>query len=286
MLPKPLQEALSSHLPGPILSVSPVTGGCIHNALQLTTQSGPFFLKYNKIADAPMFSAEADGLRTLHQAAAIEVPLPIAQGVGGDHAFLLLPWIESSYRADHHWEDLGQRLANLHRHTQPHHGHLRDNFIGSLPQENRPMEDWRAFFVQRRLIPMTGKARKAGLLDTDTASRLDRLMSRIDQLIPEAAPSLLHGDLWQGNVMTGPTGEAVLIDPAVYYGHREAEMAFTKLFAGFHEWFYRAYNEAWPMETGWQERVDIYNLYPLMVHLNLFGHSYLPDIQETVRRFT
>ncbi|MFN8396522.1 MAG: fructosamine kinase family protein [Bacteroidia bacterium] len=286
MLPKPLQAALNPHLPSPVISVTPVTGGCIHNALKLTTQSGPFFLKYNKIADAPMFNAEADGLRTLHQAAAIEVPLPIAQGVGGDHAFLLLPWIESAPRAHNFWEDLGQKLAHLHRHTQPQHGYHRDNFIGSLPQVNRPLEDWRQYFVERRLIPMAGMARKAGLLDADTSSRLDSLLGKIDDLIPAAAPSLLHGDLWQGNVMTGPDGCAALIDPAVYYGHREAEMAFTRLFAGFHEWFYQAYNEAWPMEPGWQERVDIYNLYPLMVHLNLFGRSYLPDIQETVRKFT
>jgi protein-ribulosamine 3-kinase len=185
-----------------------------------------------------------------------------------------------------YWKDFAQKLAQLHKNTAPIFGLDHDNYIGSLPQSNRQTQKWTDFFISQRLEPLVTKAVASGLLDSQTAQRFDRLFSKLDQLIPEEKPALLHGDLWSGNVMTDEHGEVCLIDPAVYYGHREVDLAFSTLFGAFHGEFYEAYNEAFPLEKGWKQRIDLFNLYPLLVHLILFGRSYYHQVISTLEKFT
>jgi protein-ribulosamine 3-kinase len=298
MLPQELIDALALYLPAPIERTGGVSGGCIHRAVRLDTAAGSYFLKYNRLDHGPMFATELRGLQMLAETQTVPIAAPIATGTTAHHAFLLLQWIEAGPRKARFWEDFGQGLAALHRHagavprlpwaSRPHtptYGLDHDNFIGSLPQSNTPCTNGAEFFHHQRLAPQLRLAQANGLADATLARQFESLFLRLPHLIPDTAPSLLHGDLWSGNFMTNAQGEATLIDPAVYYGHREADLAFTRLFGGFQPAFYHAYEEAWPLEPGWQSRTDLFNLYPLMVHLNLFGRSYLPDIQQTLRKY-
>jgi fructosamine-3-kinase len=175
----------------------------------------------------------------------------------------------------------------MHRATAGAYGLDHDNYIGATPQPNGWMPSWRDFFRERRLRFQAELARRNGLLPAERASRVERLLDRLDRWIDDALvrPSLLHGDLWGGNFIVGPGGGPALIDPAAYYGDREADLAFTRLFGGFPDNFYRAYAAAWPLPAGWQDRRDLYNLYHLLNHLNLFGESYGAQVDAVLRRY-
>lgn len=291
MLPGNLSQmitaALSRHLGRDValLCAEPVGGGCIHNARRLQTDAGDFFLKYNSADESDNFHAETKGLRLLGAAGALRVPQAIATGADGSHAWLLMEHIPSGGRQKGFWEDFGRGLAALHGHGADAFGLDHANFIGRLPQRNTWHGTWVDFFREERLEPQLRLAEAKNLAPSTLRRDFERLYLRLEELMPEDAPALLHGDLWSGNFMVDAAGAPVLIDPAVYYGHREAELAFTRLFGGFSEAFYRAYAEAMPLQAGWEERVDLFNLYPLAVHLNLFGRGYLPEIQSTLRRY-
>ena len=160
------------------------------------------------------------------------------------------------------------------------------NYIGRLPQRNAFEETWVDFFIEHRLEVQLGLAIYNGHVDSFYADRFRSIYAVLPDEFPDERPCLLHGDLWSGNVMIGPKGEPVILDPAVFYGHREAELAFTRMFGGFDPYFYSAYNEATPLEVGFESRIDLYNLYPLLVHVNLFGTSYLSGVERTLKRFT
>lgn len=265
----------------------PVGGGCINEALRIDCARGPLFLKWRRGGPADMFGLEAAGLGLLRGTGIVQVPAVLGFGTAGGHHYLLMEYLESTGPAADYWEDMGRRLARMHREVQaPRYGLEQDNYIGSLPQPNRPAGDWTAFFIEQRLEPLVRRAAGEGLLDPSGVRHFQALYGRLPGLLPVQPPSLLHGDLWAGNVMTGPDGKAWLIDPAVYYGNREIELAFTRMFGGFAPEFYRAYQETWPLEPGFGERVGLYNLYPGLVHLVLFGSAYLPAIDSTLRRFT
>lgn len=288
-LPAELQRQLEQQLQLKILSQKMLRGGSIHHALRLNTSAGPHFVKWNQRSQSANFQAEAQGLEVLRAANKIlRFPQVLTQVEGSYAVALVLEYIEPGNSADAHsfWQTLGQGLASLHRQTAPQFGLQHHNFIGSLPQSNRQHTNWPDFFASERLEPMLKLARQKNLLSPSDLKHFDQLQHRLDTLIPEEPPALLHGDLWSGNLMSGPQGQPWLIDPAVYYGHREAELAFTRLFGGFAEQFYRAYQQDWPLQDGWQQRVKLFNLYPLLVHLNLFGDSYLSQIQESLRRFS
>jgi fructosamine-3-kinase len=182
---------------------------------------------------------------------------------------------------------LGRQLAALHRHTGDSFGLDHDNFIGRTPQRNRQHVAWVSFFRAERLAPQAEIAARGGRLPADRARRLEHLMSRLDELIVEreCAPSLIHGDLWGGNAIAGPGSEPVLIDPAVSFSEREAELAMMRLFGGFDRAVYDAYEEAWPLPAGWRERNDLYQLYHILNHLNLFGESYGGSVDAVLRRY-
>lgn len=290
-LPKHLQEAVQQALAQhfgrniAIHGFESVSGGCINNGGKLTTAAGDFFLKWNTSDHEGMFETEVKGLRLLHAAGELRVPEPLLTGEADPHLFLLMEWIKPGERQPDFWEDFGQRLARLHRHTQEHYGLDFDNYIGSLPQRNREHELWKDFFLQERIFPQVERAQQQGYLSQHEMKQVERLEERLADFFPPEPASLLHGDLWSGNFLVDEHGQAAIIDPAVYYGHREMELAFTRLFGGYDARFYAAYEEEWPLQPGFPEREEVYNLYPLLVHLNLFGTGYLGQVQAILRRF-
>lgn len=260
-------------------------GGCINQTVHLKTSGGDFFIKWNETANAAMFEAEARGLELLRNTGALPVPEVVGQGQVEGKPFLVLEYLNSRALKNDYWRQLGQGLAALHQHTQKQYGLDHNNYIGRLPQANEPLDDWVEFFIQRRLEPQLGLAFYKQQIHKGFMERFRKLYPRLKELLSVEQPALLHGDLWSGNVMPGPDGAAWIIDPAVYYGHREAEIAFTKLFGGFDPQFYTAYQEVKPLEIGYEERFSLYNLYPLLVHLNLFGAGYLSGIERTLKQF-
>ena len=261
-------------------------GGSINDAWRLETDAGRFFLKTNSADSFPsMFEAEADGLQRLREAGPLRVPEVIAHGEDHDDSFLLLEWVESGTRKPGFWAGFGRGLAQLHRHTQKHFGLERDNYIGSLVQRNTAASDWPSFFIHQRLEPQLKMARDRKRVEAGMAFRFERLFHQLDKLFPAEPPALLHGDLWTGNFLCDSNSRPVLIDPAVYYGHREMDMAMTRLFGGFDVDLYAAYHAEWPLEQRWEERVDLCNLYPLLVHVNLFGGGYVAQVEAVLKRF-
>jgi fructosamine-3-kinase len=216
----------------------------------------------------------------LRTAAALRVPEVIgyADVNDGAPAWLAMTWVEETLASNSRAvaANLGSGLAALHRHTAELHGLDHDNFIGELPQLNQPNADWAAFYRDQRIAPQVDRARRRGLLHPQRERLLNRVMERLPDLLggSPVQPSLLHGDLWSGNFMVTHADQPVIIDPAVYYGNREVEIAFTELFGGFPAGFLNAYDEAYPLSAGYRDRRALYQLYPLLVHLNHFGESY------------
>jgi len=243
------------------------------------------FVKLNRAERIEMFAAEAAGLRALEQANAIRVPRVIELGCAGDAAFLALEWLDFASEESGADRRLGQALALQHRKTAAQFGWERENTIGSTPQHNEPCDDWAEFFRERRLAYQLELARRNGL-PGEVESALRNLLDQVPALLsghsPE--PSLLHGDLWGGNRGTLRDATPVVFDPAVYFGDRETDLAMTRLFGGFGQDFYTAYAAELPLAAGWEQRADLYNLYHLLNHFNLFGSAYLGAVQSTTRR--
>jgi fructosamine-3-kinase len=274
---------------GAVRGISPVGGGCISETFRIDAGAGPVFLKHHPQAPAGLFAAEADGLRALRAAAGDELRIPAVLAMddaGGGARWIALEWLEPGPRGPSFGERLGRGLAALHRGGSGGWGWERANFIGALPQRNEPAETWADFWRGRRLGPQLEMARAAGR-EAGPARDWERLFDRLPGLLAageEDGPSPLHGDLWSGNVLTA-SGEPALVDPAVYRGHREADLAMAELFGGFEARFHAAYREAWPLLPGYGEaRRPVYQLYYLLVHVNLFGGAYGPQTAATLRR--
>ncbi|REJ80167.1 MAG: ketosamine-3-kinase [Bacteroidetes bacterium] len=255
-----------------ILHIYEVSGGCINRGQKLETTAGNFFTKTNSEARFPgMFEAERKGLELLKSTGTINLPDCLMSGVWNQQSFLLLEFIEAGKRKQDYWEKCGRQLANLHKHSQDKFGLDHNNYIGSLQQTNTYSKSWTEFFLEERLMK----------IGQDLISPYyDLLRKRIEEIVPHEKPALLHGDLWNGNLLTGPEGEAYFIDPSVYYGHREMDLAMTELFGGFPSEFYASYNEAFPQNPGFKIRRDLYNLYPLLVHVKLFGVGYAQQVKS------
>lgn len=273
--------------PGRLVAVERVGGGCINDCARLRTRAGCFFLKWNADADEAFFRVEAEGLQALAGTRTVRAPGVVARSSERDGVhWLLLEWIEPSDAAGPDWARLGRELAALHAHGRatasngpvPAYGWPSGNLIGPLPQPNPPSPNWPCFWVRNRIRPLAGELHAAGKLSARQGKLLDEAAGAMLSLLEPAGaegPSLLHGDLWSGNVLFAGRGEPVVVDPAVYKGHREVDLAMASLFGGFPPAFYEAYHESWPLAPGHEDRRPAYQLYPLLVHARLFGGGYL-----------
>jgi len=260
-------------------------GGGFATGERWQSDSGPVFVKVADRQRLPLLEAEAAGLRELADAAALRVPGVLAVGLAGSQAFLALEWIEFRTATPRTEARLGERLAAQHRVTAPRFGWHRDNTIGATPQSNAWTEDWTRFFAERRLgfqLDLAAEQGRSGRL----IERGRRLCEQLDVLLGghRPLPSLLHGDLWGGNWAADESGQPVIFDPAVYFGDREADLAMTRLFGGFSRAFYEAYESAWPLAAGATLRFDLYNLYHVLNHLNLFGGGYRAQAEALIDR--
>lgn len=272
-----IKREIESRLETVILKSQSLSGGCINDAQKLITESGKsYLLKLNNSAPEDMFEKEAHGLNELQKANALRVP-------GAEiysRNYLVTEFIESGNKSNTFFSDFGRQFADLHRYTNSSFGFYEDNYIGSTLQRNltdgNENKNWTEFYFNKRLLYQLRLCEKNGYTDDELRDGIHKIENIIEEILQgsEEEPSLLHGDLWSGNYMVDENGNPCIIDPAVYYGHREADLAMTKLFGGYPEEFYRSYNENYPLKENWQYRENIYKLYHVLNHLNLFGLGY------------
>ena len=275
-----LKNNLEETLKIKIASFSSLSGGCISNAYKVkTTDNRNYLLKINESHKGDMFLKEAHGLVELNKANAIKVPEVIL----AEREFILLEFINSSGRSKSFFKEFGIKFSEMHKYNSSAFGFYEDNYIGANPQLNIPGKDeadnWIKFYFNKRILYQYKLAEKNGYATNELREGISKLENKIEEILSgsEESPSLLHGDLWSGNYMVDENGDACLIDPAVYYGHREADLGMTKLFGGFNSEFYNSYNDNFPLADGYDYRENIYKLYHVLNHLNLFGKGYYPQ---------
>ncbi|NJW53511.1 fructosamine kinase family protein [Salinimicrobium sp. CDJ15-91] len=260
-----------------------LAGGSINRVYLLRTSEGERVIKINSATKFPgMFAAEKAGLDALKIAKALDAPEVFAVGQIEESAYLLLEYKKEGSQKVHFWEVFGQQLAQLHRNTSINFGFPSSNYIGSLAQYNNAESSAADFYIHQRLEPQIKMASERGFL----LQNLSRVFKNIALEIPNEPPALIHGDLWSGNYLVNQEGLPCLIDPAVCYGPREMDLAMMKLFGGFPEDVFQIYHSAFPLESGWKERLSMWQLYYLLVHLNIFGSSYLPQVKKVIAGFS
>lgn len=278
-----LAEPLSS---GQTLHLQPVGGGSINHTYRLSFASKTFFCKQNSATKFPhLFQKERQGLCLLADQGIIRTPAVLNCFEADGEQVLLLEWIEEGNPTAAFWKKFGEQLARLHLVSAERFGLATDNYMGSVPQQNTLHKSWCAFFSAERLAPMVARCVDKKLLSGTVVSQFDTLQQKLPEIFDKEKPSLLHGDLWSGNFLCNTAAEPVLIDPAVYFGHRSVDLAMTTLFGGFAPSFYDAYRHYFPLPRNYHEQWAICNLYPLLIHLYLFGRQYLAPIEQTLNRF-
>ncbi|MFC0521571.1 fructosamine kinase family protein [Mesonia maritima] len=267
---------------GNFLSAKPLTGGDINEVFYVKTNQREFVVKLNKAKKFPeMFKKETKGLALLASAEALKIPEVICFGEIDDHSYLLLEYLETGAKSATFWEDFAKGLAKLHKKTQSTFGLEIDNYIGSLPQFNKTSTSSLVkFYIEKRLQPQFNLAEENGF-NFKTSS----FYKNIQQEIPEEAPALIHGDLWNGNYFVSSEGNPCLIDPAVSFAPREMDIAMMKLFGGFSEKLFECYHEIFPLQPYWKKRIELWQLYYLLVHLNLFGSGYYNSVASIVKKY-
>lgn len=282
-----LEVALARRFGLEVKGAERLSGGDINDAFAVSLADGrSLFVKTNRDARPFLFEAEARGLAWLADASAIRIPAVLGVGAAGEPPYLALELIHPAARKRGFDDELGRALAALHRAGAPGFGLDHDNFIGSLPQSNKGHERWADFFLAERLEPQLKLAVSSGRASAAMRRGFERLSVRLSSLTgPTEPPARLHGDLWGGNLHVDETGSPCLIDPAAYGGHREVDLAMMRLFGGFSERVFDAYREAFPLAPGSEDRVPLYQLYPLMVHVNLFGGGYAASVESVLARY-
>ncbi len=287
-LPEKLKKEIGNRLESSIVDISDLSGGCISSAYRIALESGKIYLlKINEDSPADMFKKEANGLNELQKADAVRVP---GAKIFSEN-YIVTEFIESGKKSGSFFRVFGEQFAALHRYKGTSFGFYEDNYIGSNLQKNLPDEneekDWIKFFFNKRLLFQLMLCEKNGYATDDLRKSFGKLENKIGEILKgsEEEPSLLHGDLWSGNYMVDDEGNPCIIDPAVYYGHREADLGMTKLFGGYPAEFYSSYNDRYPLKDGWEYRENIYKLYHVMNHLNLFGKSYYTQSLSLIKYY-
>jgi protein-ribulosamine 3-kinase len=269
-----------------ITDINAVSGGDINNVYQLHCGNNSYLLKVNDRYNYPdMFAREEEGLSAIRKTNTIAVPDVILQGEFEIEGYLILQWVNAGPANIPASSELGIQLAQMHKGSNTQFGFYTDNYMGSLIQSNNWYNTWSDFFIEQRLQPMVKMAADKKELTQTDIYRFDELYKKLPDLFIEEPASLLHGDLWGGNYLINTKGKPYLIDPAVSYGNREFDIAMTTLFGGFDSAFYEAYYQEFPLQLGWQKRLKLWNLYPLLVHVNLFGGMYARQVRENLSVF-
>lgn len=282
-----IQQKLSTHFSNVgKINFTSIGGGSINETFYLALGNRSLFCKVNSATKFPqLFTKEKAGLEVIGNQGVVKVPLILDCFEFENHQVLLMEWIKEGERTENFWKLFGQQLAALHQQTTDDFGFEEDNYIGSVPQSNQKHAGWISFFSQERIQPLIKRCFDKNLLTKNHLQAFDNLQQKLVNVFEPEKPALLHGDLWSGNFMCNQDSEPVLIDPAVYYGHRSVDLAMTTLFGGFRQPFYEAYHYHFPFPSGHQEQWAICNLYPLLIHLYLFGSSYLSPIEKTLKAF-
>ncbi|MFM2312906.1 MAG: hypothetical protein RLZZ04_2182 [Cyanobacteriota bacterium] len=260
-----------------------ISGGCINQGYQVSSQDRTYFVKLNDASQVEMFAAEALGLQQMYATQTITVPQPICWGTAGNSSFIVLQWLDLGAGSNSSWTAMGHQLAAMHRAVSNQgFGWSRNNTIGSTPQINTWMNNWADFFAEQRIGFQLKLAQRCGSSFPETNRVVDAVREQLANRQPQA--SLLHGDLWSGNGAIGSDGAPIIFDPATYYGDRETDLAMTELFGGFPAAFYDGYNEAWSLDRGYSQRKSIYNLYHILNHFNLFGGGYANQARTIIQQ--
>lgn len=267
-------------------SISRLHGGDINETFSLHTKHGSFVVKVNLWARFPeMFQKEKNGLEALRRYSEFRIPKVIAVHEEKGYQFLFLEKIEQGNPKTDFWDVFGKKLATMHLHSHEKFGWETDNFMGNRVQKNQWANNWEDFYRDFRIMPFVKMLRDQHRFDTKDVQLAEKLCVRISDYFPEEPPAFVHGDLWSGNFMTDETGNPVLIDPAVSFSHREMDLALTKLFGGFSEAFYQAYQRTYPLSSGWEGRLPVAQLYPLLFHAVAFGGTYVTRCRDILKRF-
>lgn len=283
MIPEHIKSEIEDHFNEKVINFKSQSGGDINDAAIITLETEAiYFLKWNTNASTSMFHTEAKGLKLLSDAkTSLLIPKTLLSG----NDFLLLSVIETGTKTTNSDLEFGIELAKLHQCSASQFGLDHDNFIGKLPQSNTTHTNWADFFITERIEPQIKMGVDSGKFSPELIQKVDKIHSVIQSSFPEEAPALLHGDIWSGNYMYSVDGAVSIYDPAVYFGHREMDISMTRLFGGFSDQFYEGYNSAFPLAEDFEQRVSIYNLYPVLVHVNLFGGGYIQQAKRILDRF-
>lgn len=266
-----------------IFNSIPLSGGDINDVFLMETSNGKLVIKVNSASDFPgMFEAEKEGLEALRNTHTINIPKVLLTGGFKDVAHLVLEYIPYGPEKENFWEDFGKKMAILHQNTNKNFGFNNSNYIGSLPQPNKWCTSASEFYITQRLDPQFKMASANGY----SFKHLSTFYKKLEEIIPKESASLIHGDLWSGNFIVNNHGQACLIDPSVSYSHREMDIAMMHLFGGFSEVLFNVYNEIFPLQKNWKKRLEIWQLYYLLVHLNLFGNSYYGSVNKILKKYT
>lgn len=282
-----IPDAILSQLELPGVTYHPVQGGDINRSYCLHAGYATYFLKINQHHPCTrLFEKEAAGLRELAGTGVLRVPAPLKSGIAGPNQYLLLEWLDAAPPVQSSWEALGTGLAKMHRKPQPFFGLAENNYLAVWPQDNTPTETWPEFYTNRRILPLARSLMDSGKLNKTDLTNTGNFCKRLPDLFPGEPPALLHGDLWNGNLLFLRDGTPALFDPAIYYGHREIDIGMTRLFGGFDPAFYRSYHQIYPLQPGWEQRLPYTQLYPLLLHVWLFGGHYTSEVKRILASFS
>ncbi|MFL9844297.1 fructosamine kinase family protein [Flavobacterium rhizosphaerae] len=275
-----------SKLPFKILKTTAVSGGDINKTYKLEAVEGNFFMKVNSLIKYPeLFKKEANGIKSLAQSDILKTPRVVTYGESDNYQYLILEWLQAGNETPESQVKFGRQLATMHQKPQPFFGFTEDNYLGTWRQPNTQHTNWQDFYTECRIMPLVKLIVDNRTFYKENRVAAENFCSRIGELFPDEVPALLHGDLWGGNYISLENEDTALIDPAVYYGHREMDLGMSRLFGGFSAKFYEGYNEVYPLEQNWQERLPYSQLYPLLFHAYAFGGNYINSVKEILKRF-